>query len=93
MGLFTSIEVLKGTSILTLNVTLFTGSLPIVLLLSTIATLIVSWLITKSGPLRYFFGLPTKKDSMLPGKALGGMLPTAVLLVLFVTVALIANLL
>ncbi len=31
----------------------FEGSLPVILLLSTLATLAVSWLITRAGPVRY----------------------------------------
>ena len=67
------------------------GSFPIVLILSTIGTLAVSWLITKSGPLRYFFGLPTKKESYLPGKALNGMVPVIVMSFLFIVAAVIAD--
>ena len=32
---------------------IFEGSLPVLLLLSTLATLAVSWLITRAGPVRY----------------------------------------
>ena len=67
------------------------GSFPIVLILSTIGTLAVSWLITKSGPLRYFFGLPTKKESYLPGKALNGMVPVIVMSFLFIVAAFIVD--
>ena len=69
------------------------GTFPLVLLLTTLATLAVSWIITKAGPLRYFFGLPTKQHSGLPGKQLGGFLPLLIMTVLFVLAALLGNLL
>ena len=37
-------------------------SLPVVLTLATIVTTIFSFLIVRSGPIRYFFGLPLQKD-------------------------------
>ena len=67
------------------------GTFPIVLLLATLATAAVSWIIVKSGPVRYFFGLPTKKQSKLPGTTLRGFLPLLVMAVLFLVAALLAN--
>ena len=66
---------------------------PLVLLLTTLVTLAVSWSITRSGPLRYFFGLPAKQQSRLPGKQLGGFLPLLIMAVLFVLAAFLGNLL
>ena len=66
---------------------------PLVLLISTLATLAVSWGITKVGPLRYFFGLPAKQESSLPGKLFGGFLPLLTMAGLFVLAALLGNLL
>ena len=63
---------------------------PVVLILSTAATLAVSWAITKAGPLRYFFGLNTK-SSILPGTALGGFAPNTVLGGLFAIAWILAN--
>ena len=55
---------------------------PFVLLVSTAATLGISFLITKAGPLRYFFGLRNKKDSFIPGQAFKGMIPMIVLIII-----------
>ena len=66
---------------------------PLVLLLATLATLALSWSITQAGPLRYFFGLPAKQQSRLPGKQLAGFLPLLIMAVLFVLAALLGNLL
>ena len=66
---------------------------PLVLLLATLATLALSWSITQAGPLRYFFGLPAKQQSRLPGKQLGGFLPLLTMAGLIVLAALLANLL
>ena len=52
---------------------------PFLLIFSTIATLGLSFLITKSGPLRYFFGLPAGESSFIPGKTLKGLLPAIIL--------------
>ena len=67
------------------------GSFPIVLVLSTFGTFILSWLITKSGPIRYFFGLPTKKDSILPGKSLNGTVPVLVMSIVFLCISITVN--
>ena len=75
------------TSLLT---NLFPGSFPVVLILSTIGTLLVSWGITKAGPLRYFFGLPTR-SSILPGTLMKGFAPAAVMSLLFVIACFLAN--
>ena len=61
---------------------------PFLILLSTIATFTVSFLITKSGSLRYFFGLPTAADAFIPGKALKGLVPGIVLAVVIIAHAL-----
>ena len=67
------------------------GSFPVVLLLSTLATLAVSWLVTVSGPLRYMFGLATPPGALLPGSSLGGFLPLAVMSCLFILVTIVVN--
>ena len=67
------------------------GSFPAVLLLSTLATLAVSWLVTVSGPLRYLFGLATPPGALLPGSSLGGLLPLAVMSCLFILVTIVVN--
>ena len=61
------------------------------LLLSTLATLAVSWLVTVSGPLRYLFGLATPPGALLPGSSLGGLLPLAVMGCLFFVITLVVN--
>jgi len=63
------------------------GSYPVVLLLATLAAIILSFTITKLSPLRYWFGLSPPKDSLLPGKWLGGFLPLILLLVSVVMVS------
>ena len=73
-----------------LPLAIFAGSFPVVLILSTVGTLVVSWSITKAGPLRYFFGLPTK-HSALPGNLLHGFVPTAVMSLLFVVGCVLAH--
>lgn len=65
-------------------------SFPVVLILSTIGTLLVSWGITKAGPLRYFFGLSTR-SSVIPGKFMNGFAPTLVMSILFVIACFLAN--
>jgi len=69
----------------------YIGSFSFVLTLSTIGTLLISWIITKSGSLRYFFGLSSVGDSWLPGKPLNGCIPVVVMSILFVVIALLAN--
>ena len=62
------------------------------LLLSTVATLAVSWLVVAvSGPLRYLFGLATPPGALLPGSSLGGLLPLAVMSCLFILVTIVVN--
>ena len=51
----------------------------------------ISWLITKAGPLRYFFGLSTPADSMLPGKKMDGFVPLNVMGALFLAGIFIAH--
>ena len=67
------------------------GSFPVLLTLSTAATLCVSWLITKSGSIRYLFGLQTKPHSFLPGSRLGGFSPLIVLILLYMIVMIFGN--
>ena len=55
---------------------------PAMLLVTTFLSFSISYLITKSTNLRYFFGVPPLKDSWLPGKLLGGFVPVLVLAVL-----------
>ena len=58
----------------------------LLLILSTAATLLVSWLITKAGSVRYLFGLPTNYNSFLPGSRLNGFSFLIVLIILYVAV-------
>ena len=53
----------------------FLRALPFTLLFGTFITGVISFLITKAGFLRYFFGLPCTKNSFLPGKFLRGFVP------------------
>merc|ERR1719295_1271781 len=53
----------------------YLSTFPSTLLLATIATFLLSLLITKLGPIRYMFGLPPPKDSWMPGSACRGFLP------------------
>ena len=57
------------------------GSFPVVLLLATLATCLLSFTITRLGPARYLFGLPPPKGSAIPGSACGGLLPLSLLAV------------
>ena len=66
---------------------------PFLLIFSTIGTLALSFLITKSGPLRYFFGLPTSETSVIPGKTVKGLLPAIILAVILIIEVLLGNLL
>ena len=52
---------------------------PVMLIITSVLILIITYLITKSGSLRYFFGLPTPGGSWLPGKPLRGFVPVLVL--------------
>ena len=67
------------------------GTLPVLLVLSTVLTLCLSWLITKSGPVRYLFGLPTPPSSLLPGHRARGFLPLCLLALLFIIMAAVVN--
>ena len=66
-------------------------SLPITIVLGTILTTLVSFLITKSGPLRYFFGLPPPKKSFLPGKLLRGFVPTLIMIIFVLGHVIVVN--
>lgn len=64
---------------------------PFLLLFSTIASLLVSFAITKSGPFRYFFGLPTKPDSIIPGTRAKGLIPGILLTIIIIIEIVLAN--
>ena len=66
---------------------------PVMLIITSFATISISYLITKSGPICYFFGLPTPQDSFLPGTQIGGYVPVIALTMLVVGVIILANLL
>ena len=68
-------------------------TLPLVLIFTTVLTAGISFLITKSGPLRYLFGLPPPRGSCLPGEKLRGFVPVLVLSILVLLHILLANLL
>ena len=68
-------------------------TLPVSIVLGTIFSTLVSFLVTKSGPLRYFFGLPGGPGSLLPGKKLRGLAPVLVLTVLLGSAIIVANIL
>ena len=62
----------------------YLGSFPVTLILSTVCTSAVAFLIVKSpGPVRYFFGLPSDHNA-IPGKLLAGYLPLIILLIVAV---------
>ena len=54
-------------------------TLPLTLIIVTLLTATISFLITKSGSLRYFFGLAPPKNSLLPGKILRGFIPVLIM--------------
>ena len=66
-------------------------SFPCVLVITTLLSLGIAYLITKSGWLRYFYGLPPPKGSCLPGERVSGFLPVIILAVVEVLVLIIAN--
>ena len=67
-------------------------SLPVTVIIVTLLTTLLSFLIaTKSGPLRYFFGLAPPKGSFLPGKLLRGFVPALVMTALVVGRVIIVN--
>ena len=69
----------------------YLGSFPATIILTTIFTYIISLLVAKSpGPVKYFFGLPSKHN-IIPGKKLSGFLPVTVLSILFVVEAGVSN--
>ena len=62
------------------------------LILSTVGSLAVSLLVTKAGPLRYLFGLPTPPGSLVPGEKSGDFLPLIVMSSIFIVVTIVVNL-
>ena len=66
-------------------------TLPITVIIVTLLTTTISFLITKSGSLRYFFGLAPPKDSFLPGKPLRGFVPTLIMTALVIRHIIIVN--
>ena len=68
-------------------------TLPVSIVLGTIFSTLVSFLVTKSGPLRYFFGLPGGPGSLFPGKKLRGLVPVLILTVLLASTTIVANIL
>ena len=73
------------------NTYFVSGLFPVILILATVGTLLVSRGITKAEYLRYFWGLPTKDSSVFPGKIMRGSLPSTVMIVLFVIAYILAN--
>ena len=69
----------------------YLGSFPATIILTTICTCIISFLVAKSpGPIKYLFGLPSKHN-IIPGEKLSGFLPVTILSILFVVEAGISN--
>jgi hypothetical protein len=66
-------------------------SFPVVLVITSVLALGLAYLITKSGSLRYFFGLPPPKGSCLPGQKLRGFIPVIILVLIEVLVLVLAN--
>ena len=71
----------------------YLGSFPVMIVLTFVPVMVLSFLITKSGPLRYFFGLPLPAGSWLPGRQMRGFVPVLVLSALVSLHILLANLL
>merc|ERR1739845_241536 len=70
----------------------YLGSFPGTIILTTICTSMMSYLVVKSpAPVRYFFGLPSN-HRIIPGGKLSGFLPLIVLCILFFIEAGVANL-
>ena len=68
-------------------------SFPLMLIITTIVSIALSYLVSKCGPLRYFIGVPPPRDSSLPGKRLGGFVPVLLLSGLAVLQCAMTNLL
>jgi len=68
-------------------------SFPVILILSTLGTLLVSWWITKAKYFRYFFGIPTEDTTVFPGKIMRGFLPSVLMIILFFIAVSLVNLL
>lgn len=66
---------------------------PVMLLITSVLAGALSFLITRSGPVRYFFGLPPSKESCLPGPQLRGFVPVLVLAGIVIVTQLLAHLL
>ena len=67
-------------------------TLPVMLIITSFLSITASYFITKSGSLRYFFGLPAPQGSCLPGKQLRGFLPVLVLSGMVMLHILVSNL-
>lgn len=69
----------------------YLGSFIATIILSTLGTCIISFLVVKSpGPIKYFFGLPSN-HWIVPGKKLAGFIPLILLCITVVMLTIIAN--
>ena len=69
----------------------YLGSFPVVLILATLASGLVSHVITKLTNFRYLFGLKPANDSFLPGKKLRGFIPVICLAIWAIPVIWLIN--
>ena len=67
----------------------FAGSFPVLLLVSTVVTTLLSWLISKAGPVRHLFGLQRAKDH--PAGRLGGFVSALVMALILLLICFLAN--
>ena len=69
----------------------YLGSFPATIILTTICTCIISFLVAKSpGPIKYLFGLPSTHN-IIPGEKLSGFVPVTILSIMFVVEAGVSN--
>ena len=69
----------------------YLGSFIVTIILSTVCTCIIAFLIIKSpGVIKYFFGLPSN-NGIVPGKKLAGFIPLIVLCIIVIMLVIIAN--